>query len=89
MLGGVDSSGVMIDDIELRKITVDDQLSTVINYMMFNNATSIINSIPGARVLLSGLMSYFNNFDRLQFYYYHHQNNSYYATTFLSAIASL
>lgn len=86
MRGTADSSGVMIDEVELRKITVDDQLNTILSAMMFNIFTKTINSVPGSRVVFNGLLSFFSNFDRLELYYYHRQNNSYYSTIFLKAI---
>lgn len=45
-----------------------------------------ITSIPGSRVFLGDIMSYFVNFDRLQFYYLHKRNYSFYSDLLLAEI---
>lgn len=41
--------------------------------MMSNNATSLMNQLPGNRIFLNVLMNQYRLLDRMQFYYYHKQ----------------
>jgi hypothetical protein len=45
-----------------------------------------LTRIPGSRIFLGDIMSFFINFDRLQFYYYHDRNYSIFSDILLAEI---
>lgn len=53
---------------------------------MQNDFTAFVAAVPGSRVIFGDLLSFFVNFDRLQFYYYHSRAYGYYARLILANV---
>ncbi len=53
---------------------------------MSNNATTLVNTLPGSRIFLSVLTNQYRIIDRMEFYYYHQTNFSFYSDLFLSSV---
>lgn len=60
-----------------------------VNKSLVNQITVTLIQTPGSRIFFGDVMSFFVNFDRLQFYYYHHRNYSEYSNVLLEEINTL
>ena len=79
--------GFSLSNFRLQRIEgISEPLLAVIENAVLNNATKILNKLPGSRIYFSTILSFLSTFDRLQFYYYHNQNFSSYSKLLLSTI---
>lgn len=79
-----DKNGFMVNNIRLTKMK--NNLSLLVNNTILSDSALIFSKIPGSRVIFMDLMTFFSNFDRLQFYYFDNRNYSQYSTVFLAGI---
>jgi hypothetical protein len=101
MRGAADGMGIYLDNVNLQEViqnstttgTFDENVGLLmegslllLRSMVNNSFNSILNQLPGSRIVLGYLMGFNIEIDRLQFYYYHKQNLTEYATIFLEAI---
>lgn len=66
-----------------------DGFTQFINSSLVNGITVALVQTPGSRIFFGDAMSFFVNFDRLQFYYYHNRNYSEYSNALLEEINTL
>jgi len=78
MTGPGDGNGFVLSKISLQQVYYPS-VENIINQTFSNTFIKTINALPGSRVVLGTLMSYFSNLDRYQFYIYHYRNYSYYS----------
>jgi len=86
MAGPLDWHGFLMTNISLCRIN-DSKSQNLISSPFHNPIIQLMNSLPGSRVLLSSLMSFFFNLDRFQFYIYHRRNYTYYSKLFLNLVS--
>jgi hypothetical protein len=85
--GANDNCGFLVNNIKLTK--VKSSTKDLINSTFMNDFVVIMSQIPGSRAILTDLMSFFVNLDRLQFYYFDNRNYSQYSHTLLDKINNL
>lgn len=81
---GFDVFGFTVNNIRLSKMK--NSLKSLVNNTILNNFTVFLAQVPGSRVVLADFMTFFVNFDRLQFYYFHNRSYSQYSTVLLADI---
>lgn len=83
-LNGGDAFGFTFNNVSL--IQRSDSFSQFVNSSLVNEITVALVQTPGSRIFFGDVMSFFVNFDRLQFYYYHNRNYSEYSNVLLEEI---
>jgi hypothetical protein len=61
----------------------------IVDTIMTNKPTEVVNSIPGNRIFLNQLTEFLSIFDRLYLYYYHTGNCTEYGTIFFQKIKQI